>query len=332
MSMKYAAIVGCGGIAAVHAAVLGSMANVTLTACADIKPEKAKAFAEKNGLRAYTSLEDMLAHEKLDVLHICTPHALHTPMAELAAQRGIAVFTEKPPVTDLDQWQRLTEARQRVPIGVCFQNRYNPPVQHARQLLASGETGRVLGARAFVTWNRQAPYYTESGWRGQWASEGGGALINQSIHTLDLLVYLLGAPTGVKAAMHNRHLQGVIEVEDTVDARIDFGGAAALFYATTGYCTDAPIFVEIACEKATLRIGVDTLHILWRNGRDEAITFEKAETLGKGYWGNGHLACISDFYDCLETGRPFMNDLSTVESTVKLMLEMYRQGRETLHS
>lgn len=328
--MRRAAIVGCGGISAVHAAVLSELPEVQLCACADIRPERAQALAERYGLAAYDSLEAMLREEAIDVLHICTPHALHVPMAEAAAARGIAVFTEKPPAVDRGQWARLLRVSEQVPVGVCFQNRYNAPVQALKARLEADEFGRVLGARAFVTWNRTAPYYTESGWRGRWDSEGGSALINQSIHTLDLLCHLLGTPTQVRSSMQNHHLQGVIETEDTVEARIQFGDRAALFYASTGYCQDAPVFLEVACEKATARIEDGRLRLYRAGGETEDLCFASAEPLGKGYWGNGHVPCIRDFYECLASGRPYRCSPKHVEDTVSLMLAMYDAGRKHL--
>ena len=103
-------IVGCGGIAQVHAPVLKQLSEVELVACADIRTERAQAMAEKFGCKAYASLEDMLANEQLDVVHLCTPHYLHTPMAQMLAEKGIAVFTEKPPVISREQWDALKEA------------------------------------------------------------------------------------------------------------------------------------------------------------------------------------------------------------------------------
>ena len=212
-------VVGCGGIAQVHGTVLQHLEGVELVGCADIKPERAQAFAETYGGRAYSSMEELLEHEQLDAVHLCTPHYLHTPMAKLAASRGLHVFTEKPPVMTWEQWAEFRQLEQApTRVGVCFQNRYNPSVQLLREVLASGKAGKVLGARAFVTWHREAPYYTESGWRGSLQTEGGGVLINQSIHTLDLLGQFLGRATQVEASMMNHHLKGVIEVEDMMEA------------------------------------------------------------------------------------------------------------------
>lgn len=327
--MYHIGIVGCGGIAQVHAAVLEQLPETALTACADIRPERARAMAEKYGCRAYDSLSDMLEKEKLDAVHLCTPHCLHTPMAEMIAEKGIPVFSEKPPVISREQWAALEKVAEKVPLGICFQNRYNPNVREAQRLIASGAYGALQGARAFVTWRREAPYYQESGWRGAWATEGGGALINQSIHTLDLLTRFLGPAETVEAHMANHHLPGVIEVEDTVEAYLRMGGRTALFFASTAYSQDAPVLIDLHLEKATLRLEADTLEIRTADGCEKR-AFQAPEALGKGYWGNGHLPCIADFYESLTERRPFQNDLASVRDTVDIMLRMYAQGKAQL--
>ena len=322
-------IVGCGGIAQVHAAVLDRLKETRLTACADIMPERAAEMAGRSGARAYGSLEEMLAAEKLDAVHLCTPHHLHAPMAEKAAEAGVAVLTEKPPAISREQWETLERAAKKAPVGVCLQNRYNPNVQEARRLIESGEYGGVLGARAFVTWQRDEAYYTDSPWRGAWATEGGSALINQSIHTLDLLVTLLGRPEAAAGSMSNRHLKNVIETEDTVEAYLILGGRPALFYASTAYAANAPVLLDIQTERAVLRLEGEGMEIRLPD-RTERRAFLQPETLGKGYWGNGHFPCIRDFYRCLASGAPFPNRLEKVRDTVMLMLELYDQGKKSL--
>lgn len=322
------AIVGCGGIAQVHAQALHSLPVANLTAFADIRPERAAAMAEKYGGRAYPSLEELLAQEEIQVLHICTPHYLHLPMAQAAAERGIHVFTEKPPVISPAQWEEFKRLDRQVRVGVCFQNRYNPSVRACRDLLSTGSPGKILGARAFVTWRREKPYYTESGWRGSLATEGGGALINQAIHTLDLLGQFLGRGAAIGASLANRHLPGVIEVEDTLEATIEFPGARALFYATTAYCADAPVLLELTCENAVLRLEGEELACRWNNGEVGREDFTQAGTLpGKAYWGSSHARCIADFYQCILSGQRFGNDIPGVADTVELMLDIYKQAR-----
>ena len=324
-------VVGCGGIAQVHGGVLKDLEGVELVACADIRPESEPRPSRRN-LEAlpYHSIEEMLAGEQLDAVHLCTPHYLHTPMAELAVGKGLHVFTEKPPVIDQEQWARFQKLEQApVRVGVCFQNRYNRSVELLRELLASGKPGKVLGARAFVTWHREAPYYTESGWRGTLEMEGGGVLINQSVHTLDLLGQFLGRAQEVEATMANHHLKNVIQVEDTMEGYITFAGATALFYATTAYCGNSPVFVELTCENATIRMEEQEVSVAWSDGTKEHHSLtSKPVAGGKDYWGNSHGLCISDFYRCVREDQPFRNDISGIRDTAELMLAMYRSARE----
>ena len=177
-----AAIVGCGNIAAVHAKSISLLEGVELAAAADIRRDRAEKYEREYGCHAYDSLESMLEAERPDVLHICTPHYLHVPMAQYALQRGIHVFCEKPPVISEEQLSCLEKAVAEGPgrAGFCFQNRYNPSILYVKELLASGKAGKIKGARGIVTWHRDAAYYTQSGWRGKLETEGGGALINQS--------------------------------------------------------------------------------------------------------------------------------------------------------
>ena len=332
-----AVIVGCGNIGAVHAESIRRLEGASLCAAADIRPERAASYAEKYGCRAYASLEEMLEKERPDVLHICTPHYLHVPMTAYALQRGIHVFCEKPPVISEEQLDALTRAAAEGPgrAGFCFQNRYNPGVLFIRELLASGRLGKVKGARGIVTWNRGEAYYTQSGWRGRLETEGGGALINQSIHTMDLLGVFLGKPVSVEAQTANHHLPGVIEVEDMMEAYIRYADAAACFYATTAYTEDAPPLIELSCEKGIVRMEDPEVTVIWPDGRREHPETVRKQALGKSYWGSGHLDCIADFYRCLRTGERFAQDLDGVRDTIRLMLAAYRSAakggnRETL--
>lgn len=330
MKALKSAIVGCGGIAQVHARALRDIPEAELTAAADIRPERSEALCKEYGGTAYPSLEEMLDREEIQVLHICTPHYLHLPMAKEAARRGIHVFTEKPPVMDRAGWQDFqTLSQAPVRVGICFQNRYNPSVKRCREILASGKAGKILGARAFVTWKREAPYYTESGWRGTLATEGGGVLINQSIHTLDLMSQFLGRGQVLGASLDNRHLRGVVQVEDVLEAAIDFQGARGLFYATTAYCTDAPILLELVCEHMTLRIEGEVLTQTMEDGSrtQEDLTL-RGTVPGKEYWGSSHHRCIEDFYRCIGEDRAFPNDIPGVRDTVELMLDIYDSARE----
>ena len=206
-------LVGCGGIAQVHGAVLQELPGVELAACADIRPERARDFAEKYGGRAYASLEEMLEGEQLDSLHICTPHSPPHAHGQAGGGPGHPRVHGKAPGHPLGPVAGVPRAGKgpRAGGGVLSE-----PVQPERPPAERGAglwRGRQgAGGRAFVTWHREAPYYTESGWRGSLETEGAGCSSTSPIHTLDLLVQFLGKPTHAEATMSNHHLGGVIEV------------------------------------------------------------------------------------------------------------------------
>lgn len=320
-------IVGCGGVAQVHAKAIQEVMPGALTAVADIVPERATELGAKYGAKAYSSLGAMLCSEQIDVLHICTPHHLHVPMAVAALKVGTHVFMEKPPVIDEEQWdflKRTVEQKKKISrLGVCFQNRYNDSVQFVKKELESGKYGKVLGVRGIVTWCRNEEYYYSSNWRGKLATEGGGALMNQAIHTLDLIQYFMKEkPQEVKAVKGNFHLPQDIEVEDVVAAHITYPNAKASFYVTTGYVKDVPPLIELECERGRVRIEED-LVTTFVDGEAKIRSFKEQKRLGKSHWGMGHLTAIKDFYDCLESGRKFSIELEDVSDTIWLLLRIY---------
>ena len=318
------AIIGCGRIAPIHARAMMQTEGLALTACADINPEKAAAFAEEFGLEAFTDYRELLAVAKPEAVHICTPHHLHVQMAEEALNRGIHVILEKPAAISKDSFYHLVQVQEHsgAQIGICFQNRYNAAITHLKDRLDNGEGGAVLGARCFLTWKRGQDYYSD-GWHGRRETEGGGVLINQAIHYMDLLVHLLGPATDVQAAMHNRHLQGVIDVEDTLEAYIRFQDAPVLFYASLAYSADAPILMEIDCEHATYSLSGEELTITTRDDQRSMADHSRLPDGGLPYWGSSHKLLIADFYQSIQKKQPFPITPSSVQDTMALVYGCY---------
>lgn len=322
-------VLGCGGIAQVHGTVLKSMENVEIVACCDIKRERAEQFSKDFGGTVYIDIEELLEKEDVDTVHICLPHFLHVPVTLLALKKNIRVFMEKPPVISKEQYEDLKKVATDKNLAFCFQNRYNPCTVKAKELIESGLTGKVLGTRGIVNWHREAPYYTESGWRGVLKTEGGGVLINQSIHTLDLMTYLTGEPVLVESSIMNHHLKSTIEVEDTMETYIQYdNGAIGNFYATTSYIYDEKPIIEVHCENMTLRMEDPDLWMIYPDGTREQVPLEKLEFYGKAYWGAGHAVCIRKFYDSLEKNETFETCFSKVETITKLLLASYESARE----
>lgn len=332
-----AAVIGCGNIASVHADVLADTENIEITGFVDPVKIRAESFSEKyTGGRAgtFAFLEELIQKQRPDVIHICAPHDLHVPLAVEGLRAGCHVFMEKPPAVTRKQFEELKAAEKasRTRLGICFQNRFNETTRKVDAVVRSGELGILQGGRAFVTWKRDKAYYQDSGWKGIWAREGGGALINQGIHSLDLLLRWLGTPDMLDAVMSNHHLRDVIEVEDTMEAWLSFHDDAGhkrsgLLYVSTAYEADEPVVIELRFTGGRIRIEGNDLTVMPLQGK-KAFSWEEPRGTGKACWGSGHQACIRSFYQAVLEGTPCETDLSTVENTFETMMRIYDSAKE----
>ena len=319
------ALIGCGGISQVHLQALSKMDNVELVSVADIKEERAKARAGQYGCAYTTDWQEYVSRDDIDVVHICTPHYLHAPMAIALLDSGKRVLTEKPvasEVADAEEMIRHSDGR----LAVVFQNRYNEASQFIHQSIADGRYGKLLSMRAAVNWHRTPEYYTSSGWRGFFKTEGGGVLINQAIHTLDLMLYFAGKPASVRGHVSTDLLYDTIEVEDTASGLIKFeSGLLANFYCTNTFGTDRPVEIELVFERATLKTDAETLHVN-QNGGTELICTSAASG-AKAYWGTTHEVLLRDFYKAVEEKRPFWIDGESALPVLKLLKGVYESSR-----
>ncbi len=323
------AVVGCGGVAQVHLKALSDNPETNLIAVADIKPERADKAANEYGARAYYDFDELLKNEKPDSIHICTPHYLHTDMAIKALESGINVLTEKPCSVSFEEIEKLRSAQQKSgkQLGVCFQNRYNSSVCRAKEIVDGGALGNLKSVRAFVTWCRGENYYSDD-WHGTADKECGGVLINQAIHTVDLIQYLGGKCKKVTAHISNDHLKNIIEVEDNASVLMELeGGKTALLYATTAYSEDSDVFIELSFEKGKLRIEGDTLYTV-DNNKNIVKCSDNFDSVchGKSYWGNGHSALINDYYDCLKNNRDFELNSFEGSEAAKIVFAAYKSS------
>nr|WP_314458694.1 Gfo/Idh/MocA family oxidoreductase [uncultured Clostridium sp.] len=327
---KNAAVIGCGMISRNHLKALKNIDHAEIYAVCDIQKEKAEKAGKEYGARKiYEDYKKLISDPGVDVIHICTPHNLHGSMAEEALAAGKHVLCEKPMALTVTEARAMLAARESsgVQLGICFQNRYNEASVCLKQVMESGKLGTLLGARAQVTWNRNPDYYENSPWRGKWESEGGGVLINQAIHTLDLLQWLTCGIKKAEAGISTRRLKTVIEVEDTADILMTGEhGERLLFYATNCYVKNAPVELEIICSRGSLKL-VGNQVVTESDGRVEKEDYTSGTVLGKDYWGSGHGELIRDFYDCIETGRPFPVSGEEALKMVKLLEAVYRSGK-----
>ncbi|MGI6190192.1 MAG: Gfo/Idh/MocA family oxidoreductase [Clostridiales bacterium] len=301
------AIIGCGSIHRVHADAVVNSELGHMVCVVDIQDDRAQASAQDYHCQWHTDFNEVIKDDAVDVVHICTPHYLHTEMAVKALMAGKHVLVEKPVVRHIDEIKQVIKAREESGrcIGVCFQNRFNTTSQKAKEIIDSGTVGAVKGIKGIVTWYRDEDYYTASGWRGKFATEGGGVLINQSIHTIDLIQWLAGGVEAVKGGVSTQLLGKVIEVEDTAHATLFFrNGARGVFFATNCYTSNSPVEIEIDCEKARIRLYQGKLFIE-QNGNVSCIADDNGgETIYKSYWGKSHAVLIENFYRGILNGDP----------------------------
>ncbi len=325
------AVIGCGNVSRMHFKALSENPDTDIVAVADIKPERADNAATKFGGKAYYDFDELIASEELDCIHICTPHYLHTAMAVKALNAGINVLTEKPCSVSAAEVDALCEAQKASgkQVGVCFQNRYNSCVQYIRNTIENGSMGKVKSVRAFVTWSRGADYYSDD-WHGTLDKECGGVLINQAIHTVDLVHCFGGKCESLVAHTSNDHLQGIIEVEDTANVLMTLeNGVNAVLYATTAHSDDSPVLIEVVFENGKLRTEGEKLYCFDENNSVKEITVDSDNVChGKHYWGSGHSALINDFYNCLKSGKPFEIDASEGGHAAKIVCASYESSKQ----
>ena len=317
-----AAVIGCGDVSVVHLEAIRALPGAELVGVCDVDPARAEAAAERYGVPVATDHRRLLEEVRPDVVHISTPHHQHAALAVDCLERGVHVIVEKPVAHRLEDAQLVIDAAERSPgtkIGVCFQNRYNATVQAIRSLVDSGEVGRVLGGSATVLWHRTPEYYRSRPWRGRRDQSGGGVLINQAIHTVDLLQWLLGEVTEVRGRVDTYALGDVIDVEDSAQLVLQHGsdGVRSVFCATNANVVDSPVTLEVVAERATLFLRGD-LTITWEDGRTEVVPERRVHSSGRSYWGVSHQQLIADFYAKLDDPEPFW--ISPREGTKSLRI------------
>jgi UDP-N-acetyl-2-amino-2-deoxyglucuronate dehydrogenase len=225
------AIVGCGKVSTTHALAYRALPNSEFVAVCDISAERAQSFAKKFEVKAYTDLKEMLEREKVDALSICTQHTQHPAAVEIAAAAGVHVISEKPLAVDLESCNRaIAVARAAgIKLSVVSQRRWYEPVQRMKQAMDSGKLGKpVLAVVTMLGW-REPAYYKSDPWRGTWKGEGGGVVVSQAPHYLDLLCWFMGQAAEIHAYWDNYNHPG-IEVDDTVVASVRFqnGGMGSI--------------------------------------------------------------------------------------------------------
>ena len=319
------AIIGLGVIAEVHIEVLKNL-KIDVCCVCDIDRDKAEKFVAQHKIssKIYTDYKEMLDLEKVDVVHICTPHYLHADMCIYALYKNINVLCEKPLCIKEEDIPRIIDAQSHssAQLGVCLQNRYSAINMYVKDLISNEKVIDGFGA---VLWSRDKDYYESADWRGKWSTEGGGVVINQALHTLDLLQWFCGMPDSVNGSIFNVN-HNYMEVEDTARARFVYDRGVFEFYASISHYDDFAIQMMLITKDK--RIVITDKNIIV-NG--QAMAFETVKTQNvKECYGSGHMNLIADYYDCIKNNRHFEIDAEEGAKVIKLTLGLYKSKGTTI--
>jgi predicted dehydrogenase len=328
-------ILGAGNISETHARAARETAGVEIVAHWGRDPRKASRLATQYGGASYDELERFLDHRPMDAVLVGTPSGMHAEHARLAARRGLHALVEKPLDVTTERVDALIEECERagVTLGVIFQDRTAPQLAWLRRLIGAGALGDVFLVSAQVKWYRPPEYYGASRWRGTWSLDGGGALMNQGIHTIDLILWLLGDVRRVSGA--TRTALHDIEVEDTAVSCFELanGGIGTLDAATSAY----PGFarrVELTGTAGTVIVEHDRVisadlrpPLMEPPPRDEGGARNASATSPVVGDIRGHRRVLENFVSAVRTGSAPLCDGRDGRRSVELVQAIYRSAR-----
>jgi predicted dehydrogenase len=332
-------MIGCGMIAEFHTRAIAEIDGASVVAVYDTIPASAAKIAELagGGCKAYDDLDAMLAHPGLDVISVCTPSGAHMEPAVRAATAGKHVVVEKPLEITVPRCDAIINACNQAGVRLCaiFPSRFSAANVTLKKAIDEGRFGRLTLGDTYVKWWRSQEYYDSGGWRGTWALDGGGALMNQSIHNVDLLQWLMGDVATVQAMTatlcHER-----IEVEDTAVAMVRFkNGALGVIEAATSAYPGLLKRTEIHGADGSARVEQDDI-ILWQfraERPDDAGLVSKQGTLSGGAGDPrdishaGHREQLSDFLRAIDENRAPRVDGREGRKAVEIIRAIYHSAR-----
>jgi predicted dehydrogenase len=346
-------IMGCGVIAPWHARSLtGHVKGVRLLAVCDVVPEKAREFAAKfNVPKVYTDPAELLADPEIAAVSVCTPSGMHGDLVMAAAAAGKHAMTEKPMDIHLQKIDAMIAATQRhgTKLGVIFQRRTSPLWQKVRETVQAGKLGRMVLGDAYLKYYRSQEYYDSGAWRGTWALDGGGALMNQGVHLVDILQWVMGPVKSLYSFAD--HLARKIEVEDTTVSALQFqSGAFGVLQGTTSVVGSAQWErdasgdvnvtrwggldhrLEFHGDRGTIMVDGERI-VRWAVPGEEPPDFSQAPSEGTAASDptaigmRGHIIQLQDFVDAIREDRRPMVTGEDARAAVEIILAVYRSAR-----
>ena len=338
--MKYA-LIGCGRIAINHIkAVINN--QLELVAVCDVLPNKMEELLSKQGLAEnkeilrYTDYRQMIEeHPEIQLISIATESGSHAEIALYCIDQGINLIIEKPmamSIADADEIIRRAEAN-HVKVSACHQNRFNIAVQKLRKAVEVGRFGKLSHGSIHVRWNRNKDYYTQAPWRGTWAQDG-GALMNQCIHGIDLLRWMMGSEVVSVYGQTKQQFHHYLEAEDVGMAVVNFAnGAVATIEGTTNvYPQNLEETLYIFGQWGTVKLGGKSTNNIdvwdFADETDEDISNKGLEEAASNVYGNGHTSLFADVVEAIEKDRQPYVDAKAGRDALEMVLAIYKSAAE----
>ena len=322
-----AAIIGTGAVAHLHAQALALDPLAELVACSNRNAERREAFADRYAVPGrYETLEELLAAESVDVVHLCTPPDLHREQTLQAVAAGVHVVCEKPPALSLAELDDMQEACDEAGLAfaIIFQQRTGTGAAHVRDLLRSGALGRPLIAQCETLWYRGTDYYAVD-WRGRWDTEGGGTTLGHGIHQMDLLAHLLGDWQEISA--QTWRLDRETDMEDASTATILFRNGVVATAVSSTLCPRETSHVRVDCERATIEVEHLYGHATenWRITPAPVVPAEEAAgwAFPEEDEPSGHIPLIRETFRALRDGTVLPDVASSARRPLEIVTAIY---------
>lgn len=327
------AVVGCGMIARFHAAAIAEIPGASLVGAYDQHRPGAEAFAADHpGLRLFSTLEELLAAPEVDAVCVCTPSGLHTAQAVAAMEAGKHLVVEKPMSLSLADADRLIATAEKTGVKVCVisQFRFSDAVQEIRRAVECGALGKIVSGSLSMKYYRSEEYYASGVWRGTWDMDGGGALMNQGIHGIDVYRYLMGPVRRLTAFAKTQTRP--IEVEDSAVAVVEFtSGAVGTIEGSTTCYPGYPRRIELCGDAGSVVLEEDAI-LRWDLPIDcRLLVGERAQNVAasdpKAINVRGHVKQIANLVDAVLYGAPLMADAASGRPPLEIILGIYESAK-----
>jgi len=337
--MKYA-LIGCGRIATNHVTAAVNN-NLEIVAVCDIVPEKMEEILAKHNLaddksiKRYTDYKQMLEENELELISIATESGKHAAIALDAIDAGVSVIIEKPMAMNIADAEEIIKraAEKNVKVSACHQNRFNVAIQEVRKAVEGGRFGKLSHASINVRWNRNKGYYDQAPWRGTW-EEDGGCLMNQCIHGIDLLRWMMGDEVVEVYGATRQQFHDYLEAEDVGVAVVKFkNGAIGTIEGTTNvYPQNLEETLYLFGENGTVKVGGKSTNTIdvW-DFKDETAEDQKNKGLEEetsNVYGNGHTSLFADVIEAIKEDRSPYVDGVAGRNALEMVLAIYKSQKE----